>query len=93
MFNADGGIGWDKRKSYKKPYIRVNYTSSSMGLINQIHEIFSRMEILHSTHTKLNPINKAKMIQINGESNVRKFIKNIGFSNPRHLNKIRHLID
>ena len=30
MFNTDGGIGFDKRKCYKKPYIRVNYTSAAL---------------------------------------------------------------
>ena len=36
MFNTDGGVGLDKRKTYKKPYIRINYTSASKILIEQI---------------------------------------------------------
>lgn len=90
MFNTDGGIGFDKRKRYKKPYVRVNYTSTSPALMNQIHNLLEGYKIPHSIHKKND--SSAKQIQINGEKNVRLFLKNIGFSNPRHLKKIRYLL-
>jgi hypothetical protein len=90
MFNTDGGIGIDKRKTYKKPYIRINYTSVSSVLILQLREILNKIEIPHSIHTQKN--RKTQQIQINGEKNVKKFIKNIGFSNSRHLSKLSYLI-
>ena len=90
MFDTDGGIGLDKRKIYKKPYIRINYTSASNFLIDQIHNILENYNIPHSIHEKKD--SPAKQIQINGEENVKRFISKIGFSNPRHLNKIKHLI-
>lgn len=89
MFNSDGGVGLDKRKIYKKPYIRVNYTSTSDTLINQVHEILQNYSIPHSVHGDKG--SKAKRIQINGEKNVKLFINEIGFSNPRHLSKISYL--
>lgn len=88
MFNTDGGIGFDKRKKYKIPYIRINYTSVSEKLIQQLSEILLRYNIPHSIHKKSNSF----MIQINGIENTKKFISKIGFSNKRHMDKIRHLI-
>lgn len=88
MFNTDGGVGFDKRKTYKNPYIRVNYTSASPVLISQLHDILAGFSIPHSIHTKGN----TEMIQINGEKNVKLFLSEIGFSNPRHLNKVAYLL-
>ena len=88
MFNTDGGVGFDKRKIYKKPYIRVNYTSASRALIDQLGKILHEFEIPYSVHTN----RKSQIIQINGEKNVRMFLNKIGFSNKRHLKKIGYLI-
>ncbi|MBP7708651.1 hypothetical protein KA107_03120 [Candidatus Pacearchaeota archaeon] len=88
MFNTDGGVGLDKRKTYKKPYIRVNYTSVSSKLIEQIHNLLNKFNIPHSIHKKDN----SQMIQINGKENVKIFLEHIGFSNPRSLNKVKYLI-
>ncbi|MEK6840601.1 MAG: LAGLIDADG family homing endonuclease [Nanoarchaeota archaeon] len=90
MFDTDGGIGLDKREIYKKPYIRINYTSASPILIEQIHKILENYKIPHSVHSKNDA--PAKQIQINGEKNVKLFLKRVGFSNPRHLKKVRHLL-
>ncbi|MFH1209864.1 MAG: LAGLIDADG family homing endonuclease, partial [archaeon] len=88
MFDTDGGVGIDKRSSYKKPYIRINYTSSSDALIRQLTKILTDYFINHSIHKKGN----TQMIQINGEENIKKFMKEIGFANKRHLDKInKHL--
>ncbi|MEI6732136.1 MAG: LAGLIDADG family homing endonuclease [archaeon] len=90
MFNTDGGVGIDKRKAYKRPYIRVNYTSASPKLIEQIRSFLNESQIFHSVHDINNF--RAKQIQINGSQNVKLFLKQIGFSNPRHLNKVRDLL-
>jgi len=84
MFNTNGGIGIDKSKKYKRPYIRINYTSASKDLINQLSKILDAYSIPHSVHRKGNSF----MVQINGPENVRRFISKIGFSNKRHLDKI-----
>ena len=88
MFNTDGGIGFDKRGAYKIPYVRINYTSVSKILIDQVHHLLSDYSINHSVHKNRN----AFMIQINGINNVKRFISKIGFSNKRHLDKIKSLI-
>ncbi|MBI2110013.1 hypothetical protein HYT58_02475 [Candidatus Woesearchaeota archaeon] len=96
MFNTDGGIGFDRRNTYKKPYIRINYSSASKKLINQLNSILSKYQIPYSLHKRKSKyyINShiTYMIQINGESNVKKFLSEIGFSNNRHLHKLEYLI-
>ena len=91
MFDTDGGVGIDKRKVYKKPYVRINYTSVSEELIEQVHKTLQQYEIPHSVHLDKN--RKTRRIQINGEENVKNFLKEIGFSNPRHTQKIAYLQD
>jgi DNA-binding transcriptional regulator WhiA len=88
MFDTDGGVGFDNRKTYKVPYVRINYTSVSKNLIAQIDSLLSKFGIPHSVHSKCT----AQMVQINGVENVKKFISEIGFSNKRHLDKLKHLI-
>ncbi len=88
MFDTDGGIGVDKRKTYKIPYIRINYTSVSKKLIKQVNLSLLKLEIPHSIHKKGN----SWMIQINGVRNVKRFLVQVGFSNKRHLEKVRYLI-
>lgn len=85
IFDTDGGVSFDKRKIYKQPYIRINHTSASKGLIKQISKILWAQDINHSIHKKDNTY----MIQINGKRMVRLFVKKIDFSNNRHKDKIK----
>jgi hypothetical protein len=91
MFNTDGGVGFDRRKAYKKPYVRINYVSASKELINQIHNSLNSLSIAHTIHLNQNE-HPAGVIQINGEKNVKNYLRKIGFSNPRHLSKVSHLV-
>ncbi len=86
MFDTDGGVGFDKREVYRIPYVRVNYTSVSKALITQVSEILGELAIPHSVNGR--PDSSAKQIQINGVANVRRFVDEIGFSNPRHTTKL-----
>ncbi|MBU0958789.1 MAG: hypothetical protein KKB31_02470 [Nanoarchaeota archaeon] len=86
MFDTDGEIVFDKRKRYNKPYVRIQYSSISKELTNQVSTILSRLSIKHSTH-KPNK-RKSHVVTINGRENCKKFVENIGFSNPRHSKKI-----
>jgi DNA-binding transcriptional regulator WhiA len=88
MFDTDGGIGIDKRRSYKVPYIRINYSSVSEKLIRQIEKFLLDYNIKYSIHRKGNTL----IVQINGKENVKRFISEIGFSNKRHLDKIRKFL-
>ena len=85
VFDTDGGVSFDKRKIYKQPYIRLNHTSASKGLIKQISRVLWSYCINHSIHKK----DKTYMIQINGKRMVSSFVQKIGFSNKRHKDKIK----
>lgn len=66
-----------------------------MNLIRQLQDILDSYSINHSVHMKKSGLRKqnvAFQIQINGINNVRKFMNEIGFSNPRSLDKIKHLM-
>lgn len=82
IFDTDGCLFFDKRKAYKEPYIRISLKLTNPPIIEQI---FSELQNLNVSCKKLNT---RKEIQIMGKKNVLKFIKTIGFSNPRHLKKI-----
>jgi hypothetical protein len=85
IFDTDGCVAFDKRKIYAKPYIRIILNMKSLKLIRQVRAILQHQGI-NATITK-----DGEVIQINGITECKKFIKIIGFSNPRHLNKIKHI--
>jgi len=87
IFDTDGSLFFDKRESYKKPYIRLNLTSASPILIKQVYTILEEFELNPRISTNYNK----GVIHINGYDNIRKYIKTIGFSNKRHLNKVKNL--
>lgn len=89
LFDTDGGVGFDKRTVYKKPYVRVNFTTASIDLIQQISRTLKELAIPHSLHAR--PDASAFQIQINGPRNVKKFVDSIGFANPRHTTKLKAL--
>jgi intein/homing endonuclease len=85
IFDTDGCVAFDRRKAYTIPYIRIVLQMESRELIKQIHSLLQNQGI-NSTIT-----NDLRKIQINGIENCRKFVKNIGFSNKRHLDKLKNL--
>jgi hypothetical protein len=87
IFDTDSCIFFDKRASYKKPYIRINLTSASHELIRQVYNLLNKFEL---NPRMSNNYNK-KVIQINGYINFKRFLKEIGFSNKRHLDKVKNL--
>jgi hypothetical protein len=85
IYDTDGGVAFDRRKSYVKPYIRIVLHMKSPELIKQIYNILLKQNI-KATITK-----NVEYIQINGTEECKKFVSKIGFSNPRHLNKIKNI--
>ena len=83
VFDTDGSVYFDKR--YKKPYIRIGLQMLSKNLMKQIFDLLS-VQGIKTTITK-----DLKKIQINGSENCKKFMKIVGFSNPRHLKKISNI--
>jgi intein/homing endonuclease len=85
IFDTDGCVAFDRRKIYKTPYIRIVLQMESKELIKQIHSLLQNQGIKSTITTDL------RKIQINGTENCRKFVKQVGFSNKRHLDKLKNL--
>lgn len=85
IFDTDGCVAFDRRKAYKKPYIRIILNMKSLNLIKQVYEILQQQNI-NATIT-----HHGETIQLNGIIECKRFIDIIGFSNPRHLNKIKRI--
>jgi intein/homing endonuclease len=85
VFDTDGCVAFDKRQSYLKPYLRIVLQMESTELIKQIHMLL-REQGINSTITK-----DERVIQINGVNNCRDYLRLIGFSNKRHLSKLKKI--
>lgn len=85
IFDTDGSVYFDKRKIYRKPYIRIELHMSNKELLTQISGLLTKMNI----ESKL-PENKTTLY-INGKDNVNNYLKRIGFRNSRHSERIKSL--
>lgn len=88
IFDTDGCVFFDKRKSYKEYYIRINLTSVSSSLIKQVQHLLKKLNL----NPRITSNYSRYLIQINGVKNCRKFVEKIGFSNNRHLIKVNHIL-
>ena len=86
IFDTDGCVFLDKRKAYKKPYPRVTLQSASIDLINQLEDYLSKDFNLYVN--KSNRDGYRNYIEIYGHKQLERFLKQIGFSNKRHLNRL-----
>src|SRR3989344_6032005 len=86
IFDTDDCIFLDKRANYKKPYPRITLQLSSQELINQLENYLSRNFKLYVNQSNRNGYRN--YIEIYGHTQLEMFLKQIGFSNKRHLNKI-----
>jgi len=83
LYDTDGCIFFDKRKTYLKKYPRVHIKLVNKPLIKQIYGILDSLNLNpRITHT-------GYVIQINGRNYTRKFLRKVGFSNFRHLDRIK----
>lgn len=86
IFDTDGTVFFDKRIAYKQPYVRIGLHMKSKGLIRQVQAQLNKQGI-NAKVTK-----NVELLQINGVASCSKFMEKVGFSNPRHLVKIRKII-
>ena len=86
IFDTDGCVFLDKRDPYKKPYPRITLQLSSQKLINQLENHLSRNFKLYVNRN--NRDGYRNYIEIYGHGQLEMFLKQIGFSNKRHLSKI-----
>ncbi len=86
IFDTDGCLFLDKRKQYKKPYPRITIQMASIPLINQLEKHLSLEFSLYVD--KSNRDGKRNTLEIYGHEQLERFLKQIGFSNKRHLSKL-----
>ena len=91
VFDTDGCVYFDRRKSYKTAYPRIALSMTSQKLIRQIANILAPHFAIFHTSRKRQGKNKATeyIIEIYGHLQLEKWMKMIGFSNAKHLDKIR----
>ncbi len=87
IYDAEGCVFFDKRKSYKRPYPRIDLHMNNLELLKQIHTLLNRFDI----QSNLGIIKDNLRVIIYGEEPVKKFVKEIGFSNPKHLERLEIL--
>ena len=85
IFDTDGCVFFDKRKIYNKAYPRIVFQTASKPLYLQLKESLERHFSLYARKKKTRDI---YLIEIYGHKNLKKWMKLIGFSNKRHLDKI-----
>lgn len=85
IFDTDGCVFFDKRSAYLKPYPRITITLASFPLHSQLKEILSKHFPLYTYFRKSR---NCYYLEIYGSKNLGKWMKLIGFSNKKHLNKI-----
>lgn len=85
VFDTDGTIFFDKRKSYVKPYPRIALQTVSKPLFLQLKNF---LQNYFSLYIFENSKRNAYHIEIYGHAQLNKWMKLIGFSNNRHLDKI-----
>lgn len=89
IFDTDGCVFLDKRKNYRIPYARITIQTASIPLIQQLQEVLSQDYTLYVD--KSNRDGKRNTLEIYGHRQLEKFLKQVSFSNKRHLSKIMPL--
>jgi len=82
VFDTDGCIFYDKRRIYRTPYVRICLHMKNRKLLKQIQKILATKSIEARINTD------GYNLSINGRTQVNKFLKNIGFSNKRHIERV-----
>ena len=94
IFDTDGNVFIDRREIYNKPYGRISLKIASQPIHNQLKEFLQKHFSLYVAIKKKNHLNYAQIYEITiyGNKQIEKWMKLIGFSNERHLCKIREII-
>ena len=92
IFDTDGCVFIDKRKIYHKPYGRIILKTASKPLYEQVDMFIQKHFSVYSAIKEWNG-NPIYEITIYGNKQIKKWMQLIGFSNERHLCKIRKLFE
>jgi hypothetical protein len=90
--DTDGCVFLDKRKAYKKPYARIHLVTYSRPLFEQLKEIFGKEFSIYFRES-MAEVNMRYDIVIYGNRQLKKWMDLIGFSNERHLKKVRIVLE
>ncbi len=82
VFDTDGCVFFDNRKTYREPYMRVDITMYNKPILTQLHHMMENMGITSKV------LENGKHIQVTAKKDVKKFFEKIGSSNERHITKI-----
>lgn len=89
LYDAEGCVFLDKRPIYKKPYPRIDLHMSNKGILRQVHEVLNKFSIKNELVLLQNNFR----VVIWGFEEVKRFMKEIGFMNPKQLKKLELLKD
>jgi len=92
IFDTDGSIVWDKREVYKKPYPRLCITTVSKELARQLKFLLKKLGFrvcLREVKRRKEFYKKAFYIELYGFEQLRRWYKKIGFSNPKHIRRLK----
>lgn len=82
IFDTDGCIYYDRRPIYKTPYLRMDLHMNNKPLLKHIHSFLNEYGIA-ATQVK-----KFRSVQIVGKEKVEDYLRLIGFSNQRHIDRL-----
>lgn len=85
IFDTDGCVYFDKRKKYNKKYPRITLQTASRNLLKQLETCLSKRYNLYIKYANANGYRN--YIEIYGHTQLERFLKEIGFSNERHIKK------
>ena len=87
--DTEGTIYFDLRPIYKVPYPRIQICTTSLPLAHQIRKLLEELEFSIYVREDKRRVSPVSHIEVYGSSQLLKWLREIGFSNTKHLNKIR----
>lgn len=87
--DAEGTVFFDLRPAYNKPYPRIQICTTSKSLSEQIRETLRKMSFSIYIREDVRTGQPAFNTEVYGHTQLQRWLKEIGFSNEKHLNKIR----
>ncbi len=95
LFDTDGCLHFQKKHKKVHYYPRLDISSKCQGLISQINAVFIKngfttSAVLNSRNYASNGTEcRTSRVYLYGKKNLIRWIKFIGFSNPKNTNKLR----
>ncbi len=87
--DTEGTVYFDLRSIYNAPYPRIQICTTSQPLACQIREILACLKYSIYVREDNRAEHPRLYVEIYGLKQLQKWLREIGFSNEKHLNKIR----